>query len=184
MDKQLFEGKLVRLAAPDVDRDVATESEWTHNANFMRLMYAEPMHPLSPNAMRKKREAEAQDPRRNQFFYSIRALADDRMIGLARLGRIEWNNGTSRILLGIADENDRGRGYGSDALNLLLNFAFNELNLYRVNASTAEYNEPALAFLQKNNFAIEVRRREAIQRDGKYWDLIMLGLLREDWIDK
>jgi len=184
MNSQLFEGKLIRLAAPDAERNAEIESQWTHNANFMRLMYAEPIRPLSPNAVRKKYQATEKDTRASQFHFMLHALADDRLIGLAQLWRIEWNNGTGRILLGIADENDRGRGYGTEALSLLLNYAFNELNLYRVSASMAEYNEPALTFLQKNNFASEVRRREAICRDGKYWDLIMLGLLREDWSGK
>jgi RimJ/RimL family protein N-acetyltransferase len=184
MNNQLFQGARIRLAPFDPERDAEIESQWTHDANFMRLMYAEPMRPLSPNAVRKKYQAVEKDARANQFQLMIHARADDRLIGLAQLWRIEWNNGTGRILLGIADENDRGRGYGTEALSLLLNYAFNELNLYRVSASAAEYNEPALAFLQKNSFASEVRRREAIYRDGKHWDLIMLGLLREDWSGK
>ncbi|MBI5031128.1 MAG: GNAT family N-acetyltransferase [Chloroflexi bacterium] len=184
MDKQLFEGKLIRLAPLDVEHDVSVESVWTHNASFIRMMYAEPMRPLSPNALKKKYEAAVKNAQPNQFQFMIRLLAEDRLIGLARLVRIDWGNGGARLLLGIADESDRGRGYGSEALALMLNYAFSELNLYRVSASTSEYNEPALAFLQKNNFAIEVRRRQAIHRDGKWWDLIMLGLLREDWSSK
>lgn len=184
MNTQLFEGKLIRLAPPDPERDAEMQSQWTHNANFIRMMYAEPMRPLSPNAVRRKYLAAEKDVRANQFHFMLHALAEDRLIGLAQLWRIEWNNGTGRILLGIADENDRGRGYGTEALSLLLNYTFNELNLYRVSASAAEYNEPALAFLQKNNFTIEVRRREALCRDDKRWDIVMLGLLREDWSGK
>lgn len=183
MNTQLFEGKLIRLAPPDAERDAETESKWTHDSEFMRAMYAEPMRPLSPKLIKKKyEEAEKESSHQtNQFHFAIRTLADDRLIGFAKLSRIEWTNAGGWLTLGIGDANDRGKGLGTEALRLILNYAFGELNLYRLTASTFEYNERALAFLQHRGFTVEVRRREAIQRDGKRWDLIMLGLLRAEW---
>ena len=103
------------------------------------------------------------------------------MVGFIRLDHIEWNNGGSHMTLGIGDPNDRGRGYGTQALRLILRYAFAELNLYRVTADTFEYNERALRFLQRAGFTAEVRRRQAVHRDGRRWDVIKLGLLREEW---
>jgi len=186
MDTQLFQGKLICLAAPDPEFDAEIESKWTHNAEFARLMYAEPMRPLSPNIIKKK-YAEANQATQNppnEFRFAIRTQADDRLIGLLRFIRIDWSNSGARFLLGIVDENDRGKGYGTEAMQLALNYAFREMNLYRLSANVLESNSRALAFLRKHGFVDEVRRRQAVYRDGKYWDWVMLGLLRDEWSAK
>jgi RimJ/RimL family protein N-acetyltransferase len=67
---------------------------------------------------------------------------------------------------------------------MLLRYAFDELNLYRLSASTVEYNTGAVRFFERAGFVVEVRRRQAIQRDGRRWDLLMLGLLRDEWQQK
>ncbi len=63
----------------------------------------------------------------------------------------------------------------------MLRYAFDELNLHRLTAMTFEYNTAALNFLQRAGFQIEVRRRQAVNRDGRRWDAIVLGLLRDEW---
>ncbi len=186
MNTQLFEGKLIRLAAPDPEHDAEIESKWTHNAEFARLMYAEPMRPLSPNRIRKKYEEAdkaTQNPP-NEFRFAICTRADDQLIGFVRFIRIDWSNSGARLLLGIADEKDRGKGYGTEAMQLALNYAFREMNLYRLSAFVLECNGRALTFLRKHGFVDEVRRRQAVYRDGKRWDWVMLGLLRDEWSAK
>jgi RimJ/RimL family protein N-acetyltransferase len=67
---------------------------------------------------------------------------------------------------------------------LALNYAFHEMNLYRLGANVLECNERGLAFIRKHGFVDEVRRRQAVYRDGKRWDWVMLGLLRDEWSTK
>ena len=83
--------------------------------------------------------------RRTCIYFTLRMRSDDRLIGFARLHWIEWSNGAGFIELGIGDPNDRLQGYGSEALRLLLRFAFDELNLYRLTAIIPEYNARRLA---------------------------------------
>ena len=92
------------------------------------------------------------------------------------------------VVLGVhhgpfADEelDDRRKGYGREALALLLRFAFEEMNLHRLSANIPAYNTAALAFFQKFGFVEEIRRRQALQLDGQVWDAISLGLLRAEW---
>jgi RimJ/RimL family protein N-acetyltransferase len=94
---------------------------------------------------------------------------------------IEWSNGNGWIRLGIGSAADRRKGYGSQALQMLLRFAFSELNLFRVSALVPGYNEAAAGLLRKFGFVEEVRRRKALNRDGALWDLIVFGLLRSEW---
>jgi RimJ/RimL family protein N-acetyltransferase len=64
---------------------------------------------------------------------------------------------------------------------MLLGYAFDELNLYRLTAVVPEYNQAALRLFENAGFVQEVRRREAINRDGRRWDLFHLGLLESEW---
>jgi len=125
--------------------------------------------------------AKEMDEDKNLFYFTIRMQSDDRLIGFSKLYRVEWSNGTALIQLGIGDPADRNKGYGSEALNLMLRFAFAEINLFRLTAYIPEYNKAAMYVFKKKGFIEEVRRREAINRDGRRWDMIHLGILQPEW---
>jgi len=103
------------------------------------------------------------------------------LIGFATIRWIEWTHGSGWVHLGIGDPQDWRKGIGSEVLDLLLQYAFNELNLYRLTATIPQYNPGALRLFEKAGFIEEVRRREALNRDGRHWDLLLFGLLREEW---
>lgn len=181
--QQLFVGENICLAPIDHEKDPEIESRWTHDPTYLRLLSPELARPLSAAQIKKKYEAieKEMEESRNLFYFPIRMRSDDRLIGFARLSWIEWSNGNGYIDLGIGDAQDRGRGYGSEALRLLLRYAFAELNLHRLTAMMGAYNLCALHVFQKAGFVEEVRRRQSLYRDGQRWDLIHLGLLRSEW---
>jgi diamine N-acetyltransferase len=75
----------------------------------------------------------------------------------------------------------RGKGYGTDALRVLVRFAFERHNLHRVHLSTLASNEIALACYRKVGFVEEGRRREGAWARGAYQDEVIMGLLRAEW---
>jgi RimJ/RimL family protein N-acetyltransferase len=180
---QLFESQDLRLGPIDHEKDPAIESRWTHDSEFMRLMETNPARPMSAATVKKQYEKlEKQiEEDKNLYHFMIRAKEDDHLIGKAVLQRIEWTNGNCFLQVGIGSAEDRRKGYGTQALQMLLRFAFAELNLFRVTAVVPEYNEGALALLQKFGFTQEVCRRSALERDGRRWDLYVFGLLRDEW---
>jgi RimJ/RimL family protein N-acetyltransferase len=180
---QLFEAQDIRLGPIDHEVHAEIESRWTHDAEFMRLMELKPVRPLSPAMVRKEYEAieKRMEDERNLFYFTIRLRADDRLIGKAALEWIDWTNGNGWIRLGLGAPEDRLKGFGSQALRLLLRYAFAELNLYRVSAMLPEYNQGAVRLFNKFGFIEEVRRREALDRDGRRWDLLTFGQLRSEW---
>ena len=186
MDKQLFEGKLVRLGAIDVEKDPPVISRWTHDPEFMRLMYTDPARPLSAWQVKKKIEAleKSIEEDRNLFHFRIRTRAEDRLIGFAELYWISWPNAIGFIQMGIGEAEERRKGHGRETLELLLRYAFVELNLYRLTAIIAEYNLPAQSLFKEFGFREEVRRRQALERDGRRWDKLDFGLLAEEWKER
>jgi RimJ/RimL family protein N-acetyltransferase len=69
-------------------------------------------------------------------------------------------------------------------MELALNFAFRELNLYRVQLTVFSYNERALKLYEKMGFKREGVFRDFIQRDGRRHDMILFGLLRREWAER
>jgi RimJ/RimL family protein N-acetyltransferase len=184
LKRSLFEGKLVCLAPIDAEKDAEIESNWTHNAEYLRLVDLQPARPLSPAQVKKGYEKieKMVEEDKNLFYFTVRALPEERLVGFARIYHISWSHAAGMLQMGIGDPGDRRRGFGSEALELLLRYAFEELNLFRVTVLVPEYNTAAVRFFEKAGFVIEVRRREAVNRMGRRWDLLHLGLLQSDWM--
>lgn len=180
---QLFEEKDVCLGLIDHITHPIIESRWTHDAEFMRLMELQPARSLSPAMVKAYYEAieKEMDEEKDLFYFTILAREDDRLIGKALIECVDWTNGNGYIRLGIGEPEFRRRGYGSQALHMLLRYAFDELNLFRVTAVVPAYNERALRLFQKFGFMDEVCRRDALFYDGKFWDVIAFGLLNTEW---
>jgi RimJ/RimL family protein N-acetyltransferase len=179
----LFGGNLVRLTPLDHEKDPEVVAGWTHNAEYVRMISLEPVRPLTTAQIKKQFEQidKEMDEGRRLFHYAIRPRDDDRLIGEARIEWVEWSNGTAQIKIGLPDPADRRKGIGSDVLRLLLRFAFRELNMYHLEVQLSEYNVPALRFFEKHGFKMEVRRRQAVNRGGRRWDLISMAILRPEW---
>jgi RimJ/RimL family protein N-acetyltransferase len=182
----LFEARDIRLGPIDHEKDPVVESKWTHDCEFMRLMELKPVRPQAPAMVKKGYEALEKEieESKNLFYFTIRAREDDRLLGKAVLEWIDWTNGNGYLRLGIGSDVDRGRGLGKQALGLLLRFAFAELNLFRVTIVLPEYCQAAISLVRKFGFIEEVRRRKAILRDDRVWDLLAFGLLRSEWTEQ
>lgn len=197
LNSSLFQGRLVFLDSINPGRDAEIESRWSHDAEFQHMLGNEFVKPLS-SAQIKKNYAEMEkemDEKGTQIYFAIRRLPDevrvessrqalpevDNLLGFAKLEWIVWTHAVGSISLGIGSPEDRGKGYGSDALRLILGYAFRELNFFRVGASLPGYNQVAIRLLEKASFQIEARRREVLLWEQKRWDMLYMGLLREEW---
>jgi len=182
----LFEGTLVRLGPIDHEKDPEVVSRWSHDAGFMRMMYTDPMRPLSPWQVKKELEKleKTIEEEHNLIHFRIRDRKDARLLGFAEINWISWTNADGFVRLGIGKDTDRRQGYGAEALGLLLYYAFAELNLYRLNAVIQAYNFPAQVLFKAFGFHEEVRRRQALERDCQYWDLLHFGLLADEWKER
>ena len=85
--------------------------------------------------------------------------------------------------LGIGETEYWGRGYGTDAMNVLLRYAFTEINLRRVTLTVFEYNPRAIRSYEKAGFCHEGRLRKVLNKEGRRWDVLYMGILREEWLE-
>ncbi len=181
MNTRLFEGKLIRLTAPNPETDAQPLAAWTADSEYMRLLDMDPARPATVKRWREELEREGAKDRPNSFFFSIRTLSDDKLIGFVGLWGLNWAHGDTFLGIGLGDREYWGRGYGTDAMRVILRYAFTELNLYRVSLDVFEYNTRAIRSYEKVGFVVEGRARRVLHRDGQRWDEIFMGILREEW---
>jgi RimJ/RimL family protein N-acetyltransferase len=139
------------------------------------LMYM-PMSPGEEEGEWFERQLENQDIR----GFVIETV-DGVHIGNCGLHDFDWKNRHALLVIAIGGKEYWGKGYGSDAVRTLLGFAFGEMNLHRVQLEVHDFNARAIRCYEKCGFQVEGRRREALFRDGYYHDILIMGILREDF---
>jgi RimJ/RimL family protein N-acetyltransferase len=105
----------------------------------------------------------------------------DRLIGTCALSQLDSDNGSALYHITIGEKDVWGQGYGTDATRLMLDHAFGTLNLHRIGLSVFSFNERAIRSYRSCGFLIEGRAREAIWRDGRWWDEVSMSILQSDW---
>lgn len=89
-------------------------------------------------------------------------------------------NATFGIFIG--DKNYWNKGCGTEATKLILDYGFSKLNLHRVYLYVYEYNPRAIKIYEKVGFKLEGARREDVFYGGKFYDRILMGILRKEWL--
>jgi RimJ/RimL family protein N-acetyltransferase len=180
LNNNLLSGKLVRLAAIDPETASPLWTKWRGNSEYTRLADLDPATVNSLKSTRAWMEKHMDDWLANEF--EIRALAGDQPIGSIGLGGEMKFHGDAFVGIGIGDPEFWGKGYGTEAMQLMLCYAFMELNLHRVSLDVFDYNPRALHSYEKAGFKLEGRKRGMLLREGQRWDLIYMGILREEWL--
>lgn len=159
------------------DEDLKYMIPWFNDINFLRNYDYEAAIPYTEKKLKQYLDSLMESP--EHMVFSIRE--HETIIGLLGLNDILWNNGCGNIFIGIGNNSNQSKGYGKIALSLLLNFAFNELNLYRLQLQVIEYNNRAINLYRSFGFIKEGSLRGFIHRDNKRYDMIVYSLLRDEY---
>ena len=126
-------------------------------------------------------------------FFQVRALgpdsltmaiherSNDRLIGTCAFSQLDGENGSAMYHITIGEKDTWGRGYGTEATQLMLDHAFGTLGLHRIALSVFEFNERAIRAYATCGFLTEGRAREAVWRDGRWWDELSMSVLAPEW---
>ncbi len=175
----LFTGELVHLGAAKAD-DKQAFARWSNDAEYLRQLNFDPAMPRAADHWDEKKDKDKKEEDNREYKFGIRTLADDKLIGLTGLW-VTWNHQVAWFWIGIGEPEYRGHGYGTDTTRLIVNYAFRELGLYRVQLGVFGYNTRAQRVYEKVGFVKEGVQRAALYRDGQRHDLIGMGILRPEW---
>lgn len=103
-------------------------------------------------------------------------------IGFISLGEIDRDNHKAEVGMLVGEKEYWDRGFGTDGLRILLNYLFFELDFNRIGLEVFEYNIRAKKAYQKIGFKVEGLLRQGLFRKGRYYDIFLMGILKQDFI--
>lgn len=184
MDNDLLHGELVRLTAENPEVMAGAFSRWNQDSEWLRLLDTDPPRLLSEKKWREWLEKDLEKAASDDIFFAIRKREDEALIGFIGLFDLSRQHGDTLVAIALGERQYWGKGYGTDAMRVMLRYAFSELNLRRVGLIVFEYNPRAMRSYEKAGFIPEGRIRGAILREGQRWDWLYMGMLRDEWLAK
>jgi RimJ/RimL family protein N-acetyltransferase len=172
-----FSGKLIHLTPVDLEKDSESNAAWQLDSEFLRLMDSIVAFPFTAKQIKDWYEKVYSD----RYEFAIRKLDSQEPIGFVELGGINWSSRNAWVGIGIGARENWGQGIGTETMQLILKFGFEELNLRRISLGVLEYNLRAIHSYEKLGFKVEGRQREIVFRDGKRSDMIVMGIFRDQW---
>jgi diamine N-acetyltransferase len=103
---------------------------------------------------------------------------DRKPIGLVVIENIKWEYRNCEVGIVIYDKNQRGKGYGKDALETVVNFIFNEMNMHLAYLNVFEENEAAIKLYKSVGFDVEGVLRQRYYKEGKYKNVIVMSKIK------
>ncbi|MFT4414869.1 GNAT family N-acetyltransferase [Fredinandcohnia humi] len=159
------------------EEDVPTIVSWYEDQEFLRNLDTLPAFPKHPSVFKEWIEQKNE----KGFVFGIKELETNQLVGFVDIDSIIWPHRNAWLAIAIGGIGNRNRGLGYEAMQLALEYAFKELNLYRIQLTVFEYNERAIALYEKIGFVHEGTSREFLERDGKRYDMYSYGILKHEW---
>lgn len=178
--KDIYRGSLVRLSDDSPDILAKSFVKWDRDTEQHRLADSEPAQLWSEKKIKEFVE-KSKEKKSSSFRFSVHTLADDKLIGGVGLWINSWSTAEAWLGISIGDREYWGKGYGTDAVRLAVQYGFIELNLRRVSLGLHAYNERARKAYEKVGFKMEGTMRGEGVRDGVRFDSLWMGILSEEW---
>lgn len=180
--RKLFQSERVALV-PMAAEDRDLMAHWSADSAYFRNLDDDPVRPMNAAYYEEWIAGPTKQQSEHQGF-TIITRPEGTRIGFLALFDIKYPNGSAMFAIGIGDPAYRGKGYGREALGLMLDYAFDELGLYRVGLRVMAYNTHAIKAYEAIGFVREGTQRGAVWREGQRYDIHFYGILRDEWSAK
>lgn len=152
---------------------------WFSDSEFLK--YYDYVPPISMSKEEVDKIFDDYEKNEESDVFAVELIENNQIIGIAGYDDTVKENKVATLFIGLGDKNVRGKGYGREALNLLLEYGFKELDFHRIQLNVLEFNHAAIALYEKFGFIKEGTYREFVLRDGRRYDLYLYGLLKSEW---
>jgi RimJ/RimL family protein N-acetyltransferase len=180
--EDLFLGKLVRLTREEPEIMAKLNARWDRDSEFRRSLDDQAVRLWSEKKHLDWAKEHDEQTNENHILFNVRKLSGEQIIGFVSLFQTGSFHRDAWVGIGLGDRQDWGQGYGTDAMQLILRYAFSELNLYRVTLGVHAYNLRAIRSYEKAGFVVEGRERQIVNREGARHDSLVMGILRTEWL--
>lgn len=178
-NKHVMEGRKVHLLPLQME-NLYTHFEWNNDPELNHFDSEIPFDAETLGHFKRRFERLVSQPPQSMAHFEIHAEGD-KLIGVASLHDISPHHRHATIALTIGDKAYWGRGFGRDAIEVVLDYAFRELGLHRVAAETFEYNMGWKRLVEGSGFQREGVQRDYLFRDDAFWDKETYALLEDEY---
>ncbi|MHA1907893.1 MAG: GNAT family N-acetyltransferase [Candidatus Thorarchaeota archaeon] len=179
----MYEGKktrLRRLVVADVNNLM---KNW--NKYELRQYLATPLPSTEQDMTSFINSANEAFSKKSKLTFGIESIETGSLVGIIDLANISWISGNGEItIFAIMNQEDRGKGYALDSMLLLLDVAFNVINLHSVYLWVVEFNNRAIDFYTKIGFKKGGALRELAFRNGQRYDVVIMDILKPEFVEK
>src|SRR5690625_2159211 len=177
----LFESSRLKLRKMTLE-DTELYHKWRNDLEVMH--FTNPSLDVYPMEMTKKFVEQVILDSHNAKSYLLVEKENEQSIGIVSLTNIDYKNRNAECIIDIGEKDYWGKGFGSEGLMLLLDYAFYEMNLHRVSLRVFSFNERAIRMYTKLGFSQEGNSRQSLFRDGKWHDIVHMGILQSEYFEK
>lgn len=151
------------------------------NDYSVTIFAGDPLWPRQREAFEAEYDRQAKEPHPDWFGYLIYDRATDTPIGGISLRDIDLTMGAAELGISIGRKDYWGKGFGTEAITLLMDYSFTVLGLHNIMLTTAAYNERAIRSYLKVGFREFGRRRESRRIGDRRYDTVYMELLRTEF---
>ncbi len=172
-----LDGERIQLRPHD-PKNYALYAEWYGDPEVWHLT-SWARAPLGRSAV--KRLFEEREMSTTDDSFAIHPNGESEPVGVVSLMNVSEANLSAELSVIVGRPDDRSRGYGAEAIAMIVRYAFEELGLNRVGLSVFDFNDTAISTYERLGFVHEGRLRQAVKREDRFRDALLMSVLRDEW---
>lgn len=173
----MYYGEKVCLRAYK-EEDIKTATALVNDAELKKFLVPRIPFPISPweeDAWVKSQKGSST----GEYNFAIEDMKTKKYIGGCGIQEVNWLARVAVIGIMIGDKDYWGKGYGTDAMKVLIKFIFENMNINKIRLNTFSFNERAIKCYKKCGFEVEGVLKKEIFKDGKYYDEVVMALFNK-----
>ena len=175
-----IEGEIIDLV-PLNSKNINLYVKWENKPNVR--IYSRNIIPNTVEDMKKFFEPSKDRRMKREINFEVWHKKDKKSIGFGAVNDIDWYGQKGWLGLVIGEPEYWGQKIGEEATRLIIEYAFNELNLYKIYAGINSVNIGSWRCAEKNGFTRESIFKKDMYVNGKYYDTYVYSLFKEDWLE-
>ncbi len=169
----MYYGEKVFLRAYK-EEDIPFAIKYMNDRELKKLLVTTIPFPMTP--WEEEDFVKSQNSNNNgKYNFAIEDIESGKYIGGCGINDINWLSRVATVGIMIGDKDYWGKGYGTDAMKILVDFIFNNMNINKVKLGVFSFNEIAIKSYKKCGFEVEGVLKDELFKDGKYHDEIIMA---------
>lgn len=178
MSSLFLDGDKIALTPLEKESFCRNMMAWVHDDEATRYMLTG-VFPMTHEALQREYDSIGENDA--DIVLGVVRKEDGAMVGTAGLYGIAWQARYAEFRIFLGDKSAWNGGLGSEAAALMVQYAFDRLNLNKVWLGVNEENKGAIKSYEKAGFVHEGKLRQEVYRNGRYYDALRMSLLRGEW---